>query len=618
MLANKQRKNFKLCMLVVLGLMGFIIAKPIQAQAAILYWPVPGHTRLSQGYHDGNAIDISDGSIAGAKVIAAIGGKVTHIYKCGSQHYGKSCSCNGFGTGLVIAGDDGRIYQYAHMQAGSIPGNVYHSAYVNAGQEIGKVGTTGNSTGNHLHFAISRERYWYASGINPSNESYIYSSGAGNYANLGDRFKGIILRQDIWCPIKVDETGNVVLSSIEYGISQEQWLFERQSDGSYIITSLYNGQALDVKWGTFQNETNIWTYTKSSEDNPAQRWYIYYYGNGYIISPKGNTGMVLDVCGGGTANGTNIWLYEKNESAAQVFAIWQFTDNTITSVNLTESTLRMEKGENYQLRYSYSPSNSIYNRDMKWTTSDSKVVSVDKKGKVTAVGTGTATITMICQYNDQLKDKVTITVTEPLQEDTSDEDEEEESENPSEEVVAEEGILDDEDTVVEENPTEEESEIEEIENVLEEEELVAEGTSLVYNQEVYEVLVSNGGRKEVAYTGSLSRTRKSISIPAEIWIKGMAYKVTQIDDKACKNYKKLKNVTVGKYVEVIGKEAFRGCKNLKTITIKSTKLTKNTVGKNAFKSTNKKLVIKVPKKKVNSYKKFLKTKGNKKVTVKKG
>lgn len=39
--------------------------------AGSIYWPVPGHTRLSQGMHNGNAIDISDGSIGGADVIAA-------------------------------------------------------------------------------------------------------------------------------------------------------------------------------------------------------------------------------------------------------------------------------------------------------------------------------------------------------------------------------------------------------------------------------------------------------------------------------------------------------------------------------------------------------------------
>lgn len=149
---------------------------PVSA-AATLYWPVPGHTSLSQGWHDGNAIDINDGSINGAPVIAAIGGTVKSIFLCGDTHlnYG---DCNGFGTGLIILGDDNRLYQYAHMQGGSIPASVYYGARVNAGQLIGRVGNTGYSTGPHLHFAIanSTTNAW-ASGTNPLNESYIYTSG---------------------------------------------------------------------------------------------------------------------------------------------------------------------------------------------------------------------------------------------------------------------------------------------------------------------------------------------------------------------------------------------------------------------------------------------------------
>lgn len=160
----------------------------ITANAVTLYWPVPGHRSLSQGFHDGNAIDISDGSIAGAKVITALGGTVIVKYTCAQQHYGSMGDCNGFGTGIVIRGTDGRTYQYAHMQANSIPSNVYVGATVNAGQEVGKVGTTGNSSGNHLHFAIAFQNYWEA-GVNPLNETYNYSDGNTHKTHTWDKGK---------------------------------------------------------------------------------------------------------------------------------------------------------------------------------------------------------------------------------------------------------------------------------------------------------------------------------------------------------------------------------------------------------------------------------------------
>ena len=172
-------------MLLVLVLLVALV--PLHADAAVtIYWPVPGHTRLSQGYHANNAIDISDGSINGATVIAAASGTVTHIYLCSNTHndsysiqHPESTDCNGFGTGLVIKADDGRIYQYAHMQGGSIPSNVYHGAYVTAGQTIGRVGATGCATGPHLHFGISTtpNKYWeYGPNPDPAagNYNYIY------------------------------------------------------------------------------------------------------------------------------------------------------------------------------------------------------------------------------------------------------------------------------------------------------------------------------------------------------------------------------------------------------------------------------------------------------------
>ena len=76
---------------------------------------------------------------------------------------------------------------------------------------------------------------------------------------------------------------------------------------------------------------------------------------------------------------------------------------------------------------------------------------------------------------------------------------------------------------------------------------------------------------------------------------------------ALKNNKKVTTVVIGKNVKSIGKKAFYGCKKLKKVTVKSSKLKK--VGAKAFTGTNKKITIKVPAKKVKAYKKLLKNKG---------
>lgn len=136
------------------------------------YWPVPGHYKLTQELHSGGAIDVGDGRIENAPVYAAEGGTVTHAYYCTLNHEGEMSDCNGFGTGLVIAGDDGRIYQYAHFFPGSMPAYVYEGARIEAGQQIGAVGNTGNSSGQHLHFEIAANNYWNETVIDPQDEVY--------------------------------------------------------------------------------------------------------------------------------------------------------------------------------------------------------------------------------------------------------------------------------------------------------------------------------------------------------------------------------------------------------------------------------------------------------------
>ena len=73
--------------------------------------------------------------------------------------------------------------------------------------------------------------------------------------------------------------------------------------------------------------------------------------------------------------------------------------------------------------------------------------------------------------------------------------------------------------------------------------------------------------------------------------------------------KNLKSATIGANVESIGVNAFNGDKKLKTITIKTTSLTKSSVKSNAFKGIYKKATVKCPSKKKKEYQKFLVKKG---------
>ena len=103
-----------------------------------------------------------------------------------------------------------------------------------------------------------------------------------------------------------------------------------------------------------------------------------------------------------------------------------------------------------------------------------------------------------------------------------------------------------------------------------------------------------------------SKAARSVTIPANIKAKGITYKVTAIGTRAFNGSKKLKKVTIGANIAKISNIAFFKCPALKTVTVKTMKLTKKTAGKKAFKGVNKKMVIKVPKKMKKAYVKMFK------------
>ena len=123
------------------------------------------------------------------------------------------------------------------------------------------------------------------------------------------------------------------------------------------------------------------------------------------------------------------------------------------------------------------------------------------------------------------------------------------------------------------------------------------------------MVTANGAKKKVKYVSPLKDKVSKICIPSKIVVGNEKFKVTEIAKGAFKNNIKLKKIVIGKNIIKIGKNAFYGCRNLKTIKIKTVKLNKRTIGKNAFKKVNKKAKVFAPKKKLKLYKKILKKRG---------
>lgn len=180
----------------------------------------------------------------------------------------------------------------------------------------------------------------------------------------------------------------------------------------------------------------------------------------------------------------------------------------------------------------------------------------------------------------------------------------------------------------------------------------------------YKVTMSDAKNGTVTFTKPKSNVSGSVTVPDTVTMDGITYKITAIEANAFKNNKKITKVNIGKNVTSIGKNAFSGCKKLKTvtlgaevatiddkafykcesltkitipakaskigksafygckklknITIKTTMLTSKNVGSKAFKGIPKNAKVKVPKKSLKTYKKFLYKKGlNKKAKIRK-
>ena len=111
-------------------------------------WPLPGYRPGSaygwrihpiwgdRRFHAGEDI----GAPMGTPILAADSGLVTVIPDNG----------NGYGNYIMINHGGGRVTLYAHMSGFAVS----NGATVTQGQTIGYVGSTGNSTGPHLHFEV--------------------------------------------------------------------------------------------------------------------------------------------------------------------------------------------------------------------------------------------------------------------------------------------------------------------------------------------------------------------------------------------------------------------------------------------------------------------------------
>lgn len=308
----------------------------------------------------------------------------------------------------------------------------------------------------------------------------------------------------------------------------------------------------------------------------------------------------------------------------------------VTGVSLDKTTAKLtEKGQTVELKATVAPATASI-KDVSFATSDANVATVDANGKVTAVGNGTATITVttddgnktaICSVTVELPaeptpDPVPADLVQKVNNEIAAAADKKEADYTADSWKNYQKALE----AATKAAKDEKATKTDLEKVLADLQTAAAklqkkapetpstdsknptvGTEAKVGKGIYRV--TNAKKKTVVLVKPRKANNTSFNVPKSVKLANGRYKVVGIEKNAFKNNRKLKKVVIGSQVTKIGANAFSGAKNLKTITIKSKSL--KSVGKNAFKGIDKKCKIKVPAKKLNSYKKLLSKKGQK-------
>ena len=284
-------------------------------------WPVPYTTNITQYYtgsyssgkHSG--LDISSAGISGKSVVASKSGTVSAVFSGCANESGKStgvscsssigCSCNhtstiggitycnyGLGNAVYINHGDGTYSQYVHLESFTVS----LGQSVNQGDTIGYVGSTGESSGYHLHFSLSTTNN--ASGRynnNPSEIDYIYS-------------------------VEPSPGGNIYrVSNVGASTSTNQMCLNIHGSN---LTSLYNG-------------INVTLWSKDTGSN-EQKWVISELGSSVQIKSNIDNAYGLNIYRSGNPYNCNIYKIAGNESDA-TFDITSADSNGYRKVKWTSS-----------------------------------------------------------------------------------------------------------------------------------------------------------------------------------------------------------------------------------------------------------------------------------------
>lgn len=198
-----------------------------------------------------------------------------------------------------------------------------------------------------------------------------------------------------------------VVGRTDTGADDQIWRFVRDDDYGYTIQLKSNSAYLSVSAPSTggdaraalqagQGEEQIWQVLQAGEDT-------------YYLNPKDEKISVLGQ--GGEGDSEMVCMQAFDTTAGQRFRIQKLSTN-VKSLTLNKSEITFTEAlQTAKLKATIKPKRAA-DEKIRWATSDEKVATVDKRGKVTAIGNGTAdisaatedgSISVICKVTVDIK-----------------------------------------------------------------------------------------------------------------------------------------------------------------------------------------------------------------------
>ena len=256
-------------------------------------------------------------------------------------------------------------------------------------------------------------------------------SGCKSYQYAGDYYcysLGSVPSKQVVSIFEKNGEGNQKLDSVGFYVqsssSKSVEVYFSSSSSNDIPSDLFDSNNKICEKNNITNNGYYSCELSNSKIISQQYFFIGLKGNGQIFAFQGNSHPMLSNDKVGISAGKNYYLNNSTWTDAAIsnsstIFVKAFTTDTndepsiigVDSVTISPNVLNLKVGETSSLTYNISPSNADI-KSTEWSSSNTGVVSVDKDGKVSAVGIGTANVVIkvVGQDNSEASDSIVVNV----------------------------------------------------------------------------------------------------------------------------------------------------------------------------------------------------------------